>query len=293
MSDYKIVTDSTSDLPFDVLQDLDIGVVQLSYRICGKNFKDYVGNKRTQFLSEFYENLKNGEISQTSQLNPSQIVEFFEKFLKKGLDIIYIAFSSGLSGTYSSATIAYNELVEKFPERKIKIIDSKCASLGEGLLVYEAVLNKKSGMNIDELENWIENNKMNICHWVVMDDLKHLRRGGRISGSSAFFGSLLNVKPIVYLSDDGKLVMATKKRGRKTAVNFLIEQMKNIAFTPIDKVFISHSQREEESYEISNILKKEFNLKTVIISEIGTVIGSYTGVGTISIFFRGKQRSIL
>ncbi|MDR1240398.1 MAG: DegV family protein [Oscillospiraceae bacterium] len=289
MSEYVIFTDSTSDLPVDLVKNLGVDVVSLKYEINGEVYDDCFGENREKLLEDFYIRIKNGERAKTSQINPAEFVDSFSRFLDNGKDILYISFTSGLSATFNSAKIAANELYEKYPDRKIKIIDSLCASMGEGLLVYEAVMQKRSGKNLEDLTDWIEKNKLNICHWVVVDDLNHLKAGGRVSPTAAFFGSILNVKPLIHVDNEGHLVITGKHRGKRKSLDFFIEKMKK-NITSTERVFISHSRSFEDAQWFGDRIKAECGIKEVIISEIGCVIGAHTGVGVVAVFFWGSQR---
>jgi DegV family protein with EDD domain len=289
MPEYVILTDSTADLPVDLTKNLDVSVIPLKYEMDGEVNNDCFGENRENSLEVFYAKIKNGKRAKTSQVNPTEFVSFFSPFLEKGKDIFYISFTSGLSATFDSAKIAAKELLETFPERKIKIIDSLCASMGEGLLVYEAVMQRRLGKSLEDLTDWAEKNKLNMCHWVVVDDLNHLKAGGRISPTAAFFGSILNVKPLIHVDGEGRLVLFGKHRGKRKALDFLIEKMKkNIIST--ERVCISHSQSFDDARWVSDKIKSELGVKEVLISEIGCVIGAHTGIGVIAIFFWGSQR---
>ena len=211
--------------------------------------------------------------------------------LSKNLNLLYIAFSSGLSGTYTSAEIAKTDLMEKYPKQKIIVIDSLCASMGEGLLIHYAAKKKDNGASIEELAKWIENNKLSVCHWFTVDDLFHLKRGGRVSSVSALLGTMLGVKPILHVDDAGKLIPMEKVRGRKAALTALVEHMKKSAkVTPDDVVFISHGDSIDDANFIKDLVLKEFNVKEVRINYIGSVIGAHAGPGTIALFFMGQSR---
>lgn len=290
MQNYVIVTDSTTDLNPNLVKDLKLEVLPLHFNINGKMYGDY-SDGRDISLKSFYNKLRNGEISTTSQVNPEDFLTSFKFYLENGLDIIYISFSSALSSTYSSAVIAANELKSQFPDRKIAVIDSLCASLGEGLLVYLAVKRKQSGASFEELESWINDNKLKVCHWFTVDDLHHLKRGGRVSSTSAILGSMLNIKPILHVDDSGRLILVTKSRGRQKSINMLINKIEETAVN-IQKqtVFISHGDCEKEAIYMANLIKEKYKVKDIIINTIGPVIGSHAGPGTLALFFIGNKR---
>lgn len=283
MNEYKILADSTCDLPLEILKKFKIETIPFSYQFGDEppNF-DYIDENRDERLRTFYGRIKNGELASTSQINPSSYIDFFETYLKDGKDILFISFSSGLSSSYHSAVMAANQMNIKYRDRKIKIVDSLCASLGEGLLVYESALLRESGMDIDSLSQWIENNKLKIKHPNIIGSLKHLKRGGRISSATAFFGGLLNIMPILHMNEQGKLEIIDKKRGMKNSVNFIISKMKESKIG--NRIFISHSDCKKQAMEVADIVKREFSAE-VLVNEIGSVVGSHTGCGTIAVFY--------
>lgn len=286
MNDYIIVTDSTADLPADVIKELDVKIMPLKFRM---NDEDHIDGEMPP--EEFFKALKDGAMSTTSQPTPIEFSEVFEQYVLDGKDILYIAFSSNLSGTYNSACTAAKELNEKYPDAKIRIIDSLCASCGEGLLVYLAVQKKRSGMGMDELVQWIEDEKLKICHWFTVDDLFFLKRGGRISAMTALLGTTLAIKPVMHVDNEGRLIPVRKVRGRRQAMEALVNEMKETAINPSEQtVFISHGNCTEDAEYTANLIKRELHVKNVIISQLGAVIGSHSGPGTLSIFFIGTQR---
>lgn len=290
MQDYIIITDSTVDLPRDLTTELSVEVVPLKFNMDGKEMYDYPYYENMD-IKEFYDNLRNGKLSSTSQVNPNEFVEVFSKHLEDGKDILYIAFSSGLSGTFASAKIASEELRNKYPERNIKIIDSLCASMGEGLVVYIAAKMKKEGKAIFEIENWINNNKLSVCHWFTVDDLNHLKRGGRISSMGAFLGSMLHIKPVLHVDNLGLLKLVTKVRGRQRSLEFLADKIEELGVDIKNQtIFISHGDCLEDAEKLKDIIEKRFEVKEVKINTIGTVIGSHAGPGTVALFFIGKER---
>ena len=287
MNDYIIFTDSTCDLEKEHIKDLGIKVIPLKFMFEGKTYCDGEGLS----YKEFYDLLRNKKNVTTSQISTGTFIEEFEPYLKDGKDILYIAFSSGLSGTFASATIAKNDLLEKYPERKIIVVDSLCASMGEGLLVHYAACKKKEGLSIDELANWIENNKLKICHWFTVDDLFHLKRGGRVSSVAAVFGTMLGVKPVMHVDNEGHLIPMEKVRGRKAALVALVDHMEKTAqLNSDDVVFISHGDAIDDANMVRDLVLKKFNVKDVKLNYVGSVIGSHSGPGTIALFFMGKDR---
>lgn len=286
MNDYVIFSDSTCDLDINHAKSLDINIIPLSFIFEGKQYKD--GDLP---YKEIYRLLREKKNITTSQISTGAFMDVFEPHLAAGKDILYIAFSSALSGTYASAKIAKDELSKKYPERKIKIIDSLCASMGEGLLVHYAVTKRKNGLSIDEVANWVEKNRLSICHWFTVDDLFHLKRGGRVSSAVALFGTVLGVKPVMHVDNEGRLAPVHNVRGRKVALASLVDHMKQTSsLTDDDVVFIAHADAIDDANFVKDLILKEIHIKEVIVNAMGTVIGSHAGPGTIALFFMGYRR---
>ena len=288
MPDYKIITDSCCDFTNAQYQELDVAFAPLSVLYKGVSHENFSDEKK---LKEFYNSMRAGEMATTSAVNPEGWVKIMEPILAAGQDILTLAFSSGLSTTYQSAVIAAGELQEKYPQRKINVVDTLCAAHGQGLLVWYACKKRDSGMSLDELTAWCEENKLHVCHWVTVDDLNHLKRGGRVSASTAFVGTMLNIKPIIYVNDEGKLVNTAKVRGRKAAMELLAsklgEQGKGY---DNETVFISHGDCPEDAEQLTEIVKEKYGVKNVLIGYVGGVIGSHTGPGVLVLFFMGDKR---
>lgn len=290
MREYIIMTDSSCDLPLEIVNDLEISVLPLSLVIDDKKYYNYLDERDITF-SEFYKLMRNKKTSKTSAVNPSDFVNEMEKFLKQGKDILYLGFSSGLSCTYNNANTAVDQLLKIYPDRKIYTVDTLCASLGQGLLVYLTAMEKQKGKSIEELRDFAENIKLKVCHWFTVEDLYHLKRGGRISSSTAVIGSMLGIKPILNVDDIGKLINVSKVRGRKASINELFNKVKENAIIPSQQtVFISHGDCLDDANYLADLLKKELNVKEVIINYVGPVIGTHSGPGTMSIFFLGNKR---
>ena len=286
MSAYLNVTDSTTDLPKSYYEEKGVPVISLSYILDGVTYEDMNGLSGR----EFFDKIRAGSMPTTSQINPEQAREKLEPIVKEGNDILYIGFTSGLSGSYNSVRMASEELKEEYPERKIVTIDSLCASMGEGLLLYKAVQLKEQGKSLEEVAEWVENNKMNICHDVTIDDLFHLHRGGRVSKASAVVGSIIKIKPMIHVNEEGKLIVIGKERGRKKAMLSLIDRMeeKSKGFDN-DVAMIVHGDVEEDAEFLKKQIQERFGIQNVIINGIGSVIGSHTGPGVISIFYMGDR----
>ena len=289
MSEYVITTDNNSDLPEEYLKDHGVGCMYLSYSMDGKNYTH--GN----FLPEheFYEAMRNGSMPTTAQVNPENAKALLEPYLKEGKDILHIAFSSGLSGTYNSSRIAAEELMEEYPDRKIIVVDSLSASLGQGLLVWLAQQKKELGQTLEDVVDWVEKNKLKMVHLFTVDDLNHLYRGGRVSRTTAIVGSMLNIKPVLHVDNEGKLTAIGKVRGRKKALQELVKLMdeKIGSFgADCDTIFISHGDCEQDAQYVAAKVKEKYNIKNIIINQVGATIGAHSGPGTMALFFMGDVR---
>ncbi len=287
MADYIITTDNTADLPAEYHKNHQVPYMKLSY-IIGDNV--YAGEADFD-ANAFYDQIKSGIMPSTSQVTIEGAKEFFEPFLQEGKDILHIAFSSGLSGSCNNCFVAARELEEEYPQRKIIVIDSLCASLGEGLLVHYAVKMKEEGKSLSEVADYTESIKMNICHLFTVDDLNHLYRGGRVSKISAMAGSMIGIKPVLHVDDNGKLVATGKVRGRKASLKKLVENMElQIGDKENDIIFISHGAAYEDALFVQNLIKERFGMDTFLINPVGPVIGTHAGPGVIALFFVGKVR---
>ena len=289
MSEYVITTDNNSDLPEEYLKDHGVGCMYLSYSMDGKNYTH--GN----FLPEheFYEAMRNGSMPTTAQVNPENAKALLEPYLKEGKDILHIAFSSALSGTYNSTRIAADELQEEYPDRKIIVVDSLSASLGQGLLVWLAQQKKELGQTLEDVADWAEKNKLKMVHLFTVDDLNHLYRGGRVSRTTAIVGSMLNIKPVLHVDNEGKLTAIGKVRGRKKALQELVKLMDEkigIFEAGCDTIFISHGDCEQDAQYVAAKVKEKYNIKNIIINQVGATIGAHSGPGTMALFFVGDVR---
>ena len=289
MRNYKIITDSTCDLPSTVIRELDVHVIPMEYILDEvSHFQDI--EDEGEKTASFYGSLREGKVSSTSMINTARFMDVFEPYLKAGQDILHISFSSALSGSYNASRMAAEELKELYPERKILVLDSIAASIGQGLLVYHAALKKRQGLTHEELYVWLEENKKQICHWFTVEDLMHLKRGGRISALSANIGTALNIKPILSVNMEGKLVNLGKVMGRKKSLSELIIKMKTSIETPENQVvIIGHGDSLKDAEFLSSKLKNELHVKEVIMTQIGPIIGSHTGPGMIGLTFIGDR----
>lgn len=269
---------------------LNVTVIPLSFIMNGKTYQGSLDQK-TISTEDFYSKLKSGEKVTTAQVNSEEFIDNFSPVLEDGTDILYIAFSSGLSGTCQSAFIAQKELAEKFPDRKVIVFDSLCASMGEGLLVYLACQKKDEGFSIDELHTWLKETMPKVAHWFTVDDLNHLRRGGRVSAGAALVGSMLSIKPVLHVDDEGHLSPVTKVRGRKTSLDTLVKKMQETAIEPEKQiVFISHGNCLKDAEYVKEQIQSKMGTKMFEINVIGPVIGSHAGPGTIALFFIANGR---
>lgn len=287
MNEFVIVSDSTVDLPKEYLQSKQVPIISLSYIMDGVTYEEMDGLSH----KEFFEKLRAGSLPATSQINPEQAREALEPFAKEGKDILYIGFSSGLSGSYNSVRMAAEDLKEEYPDINIIAIDSLCACMGEGLLLYKALELKEHGMSMEEIAKWVEANKLHICHNVTVDDLNHLHRGGRISKTTAVVGSMIKIKPIIHMSDEGKLVVIGKERGRKKSLVSIVDRMeKQMQGYDNDIVMITHGDCIEDAEFVKKQVEERFGIHNVMINGIGSVIGSHTGAGVVAVFFMGDKR---
>ncbi len=289
MRDYVVFTDNTADLPADYLKENHLEEVYLSYTIDGQTY-----NQANELpVREFYAKMRNGSMPTTSQVNPEEVREAFLKKVEEGYDILYIAFSSGLSGSCGSAQIAADQIMEERPEAKVVVVDSLCASLGEGLLVHKVLQKKKAGATLEEAAAYAEEIKLKICHNFTVDDLFHLYRGGRVSKATAIVGSLAGIKPVLHVDDEGHLVAIGKVRGRKKSLHALVERMqKQIKGFEgeNDIVFISHGDCEEDARYVADKVKELCGIDAFLINFIGSTIGAHSGPGTVALFFVGSPR---
>nr|MDD6335436.1 DegV family protein [bacterium] len=292
MPSYILFTDSCSDLPIGMAADMDIQVIPMAFCLNGQNATDTF--KESQEYEDFYNALRAGGTSVTSQITPEIFDEQFRPYLEQGKDIVYIAFSSALSGTCFSAYTAAKMLEEEFPGRKIAVIDSLCASMGQGLLVYCAATYRNGGMGMEELVSRINKEKMNLNHIFTVDDLLFLKRGGRLSGAAAYLGTLLSIKPVMYVDNQGRLLVRNKVRTRERALRAISDNMAYRVLEPEGQtIFIGHGGSSEDCDVVIAALKELFpGVKEIVKGYIGPVIGSHSGPGTIALFFMGKDREM-
>jgi DegV family protein with EDD domain len=290
MKKWILTTDSCSDLPNELVKSMDLRVIPLSVSIEGNSYFHYPDERELK-ISDFYEMLRAKKVAKTSLVNVGEFLAFFEPLIKSGNDILYIGFSSALSGTFQSSQIAAKELMEEYPDSKIITIDSLSASMGQGLLVWHAWNEAKKGLKMVEVASWVESNKLNHCHLFTVDDLGTLKRGGRLSETAAFLGTLLKVKPILHVSNEGKLVPLKKARGRQSSLTTIVDLMDGVITNSNQQtIFISHGDAMEDATFVGNMIKEKYQVKEVVYHEIGPIIGAHSGPGTIAVFFVGNHR---
>lgn len=290
MSNYVVTTDTSADLPEQYYREHQMTVMPLSCILDGET---YARGAKELSTAEFYAKMREGKMPTTSQVNPEQAKQIFEPLIKEGKDILHIAFSSGLSGTCGSARIAAEDLMEEYPERKIIVIDSLCASLGQGLLVHKTLEKQKEGLMLEELAAWCEEMKMHIIHSFTVDDLFHLYRGGRVSKAAAVIGTMIQLKPVLHVNNEGKLIPLSKVRSRKKSLQALVAAMETRQGSFADKndiVFISHGDCEEDAEYVKTLVEEKLGIHKFIISPVGNVIGAHSGPGTLALFFLGDNR---
>ena len=284
---YKIITDTCCDFPTEMYSELSLEVVPLSVLYKGVNYNEYTET----WLKELFDGLRNGESASTSAVNPDGWATVIEPVVAAGQDALVLTFSSGLSTTYQSAVIAAQELQEKYPDRKINVVDTLCASLGQGLFVWYACKKRDEGLSLEELTDWCLNNRLNLCHWFTVDDLMYLKRGGRVSAATALVGTMLGIKPVLHVDNEGHLINVSKVRGRKASINALAAKLGELG-TPgaNDTAFICHGDCLEDAEYLAAQVKEKYGVKNVFIYYVGAVIGSHSGPGTLALFFLGEHR---
>lgn len=290
INNFVIVTDSSCDLPQDIINKFSIHYIGL---VCNFNNSDYIEDcGKSISYKDFYDALRNGAMPSTSQINSYRFYEVFEKYAKDNIPVIYIAFSSGLSGTYNSSLIAREDILENYPNADISIIDTRSASLGVGLLVYDACVLKEKGASKEDIVSYLEDTKLKVNHIFTVDDLNHLKRGGRISPAVATIGSLLQVKPLLYMPNEGTLQNFSKVKGRKKSIKALFTKFEEkVVDVENQTIFISHGDCIEDAERLSSLIKEKYDVE-IIINYIGLAIGSHSGPNTLTVFFKGNDRSV-
>lgn len=287
MANYQIITDSCCDLPLQMQRELNIKSAALLLRFRGREQVDSVDEN----IKELYDALRDGEAAKTAAVNPDTWQQVMEPVLQQGENVLVLAFSSGLSATYQSAVIAGQELRERYPQRKIIVVDTRAASLGQGLLVWYACKKRDEGMELEQLAHWVEEQKLHLCHWFTVDDLMYLKRGGRISTATAIVGTMLGIKPVLHMDDEGHLINVGKARGRKASIQALAAKMEQLGLPGENKtVFICHGDCPEDARYLEKLVRERCGVEEVFIGYTGAVIGSHSGPGTLALFFLGENR---
>ena len=288
MGDFVFMTDSCCDLSAELADEMGLVVLPLSVIQDGRTYQNYLDH-RDLSPKDFYSNIRRGSTGSTAAANAEAFMEAMTAPLEAGKDILCVCFSSALSTTYQSAVIAQQELSGAYPDRRILVIDSLCASLGQGMLLYLAHRERQKGRTIEEVADYIRDTIPHLCHWFTVDDLNHLKRGGRVSAAAAFFGTMLQMKPILHVDDEGRLIPVSKVRGRKASIQALLAQMDDLQIDT-ETVFISHGDCLEEVEAMAEQIKARFDVKNLVINYVGPVIGNHSGPGTVALFFLGKHR---
>ena len=288
MRDYVILTDSCCDLTAQMADELGIVAIPLTLLMNDKEFRNHLDGRDIS-PKDFYAQIRSGSMPTTSAINVGTFEEAMRPILADGKDVLYLAFSSALSTTHQSACIAAEGLRAEFPDAKIHVVDTLAASMGQGLLVYLCAQQQKSGKTVDEVRDYAENIKLNICHWFTVDDLNHLKRGGRVSAATALLGTMLAIKPVLHVDDGGHLTSVSKARGRKASLMALADEMGKTV-TDAETIFISHGDCEEDVNLLADELRSRFGVKNVVINYVGPVIGAHTGAGVVALFFVGSKR---
>lgn len=290
MSEYVIITDSSADLSEEQVRDLGVTVLPLNFIIQGKPYRD-TPDHGDMGIEEFYHLIREGEPSTTNAVNVTRYEEVMLPILKAGKDILVLAFSSGLSSTCQAAVLAAKEMKGLFPGRKVEVVDTLCASMGQGLLVWYAASLKKEGKSLEEVRDWCEDNKLKVCHWFTVDDLMHLKRGGRVSATTAVVGTMLQIKPVLHVDNEGRLINVGKARGRKASLDALVDKVGETGIDPASQtMFISHSACRKDAEYVAERIKAKYGAREIVIGNIGPVIGSHTGCGCVALFYIGSKR---
>ena len=291
MREYVLMTDSCCDLPDQMAKDLQLEVLPLTMHMDGQDYPNTLDGAAIS-NEEFYRRIRAGKMATTSAVNVGQFEDAMSAILEQGKDILCISFSSALSTTYQSACIAAESVQAKYPEGRIRVIDSLSASLGQGLLMYLTAHKKlEENLTLDQLGDWVEENKLHVCHWFTVDDLNYLKKGGRVSAATALVGTMLSIKPVMHTDNEGRLTMVGKARGRKASLKALLDAIERLAIEPEKQtMFICHADCEEEAKQVATEIQRRFGTTDIRIHYIGPVIGSHTGPNTMGLFFVGTER---
>ena len=290
--DFEIVTDSSCNLKEEMIDEFGLHVLPLTFMVDGEQHQSYLKGQVTD-LQQFYTMMREGKVITTSLPNLADSEALFRGLLEAGRDVLYLGFSSGLSGTFEAISLLCSQLAAEFPDRKIFSVDTLAASGGEGLLVWHAVQKAREGLSIEELRDWVEGHKLNLAHWFTVDDLMFLWRGGRVSKTSAWAGTLLNIKPVLHVDDAGHLIPMEKVRGRKKSLNALVDHMEKSAIPPVSDqmVFITHGDCIEDAEYVAEKVRERFGVRDVVFNYVDPVIGAHSGPGTMALFYMAESRN--
>ena len=288
---FEIVTDSSSNLVEEMIDDFGLHVLPLTFMVDGQQYQSYLKGEHTD-LKQFYTMMREGKVITTSLPNLAESEALMRGLLEQGRDVLYIGFSSGLSGTFEATELLMRDLAREFPERQVLAVDTLAASGGQGLLVWHAVQRARAGASIVEVRDWLEENKLHLAHWFTVDDLMFLFRGGRVSRTSAWAGTLLNIKPVMHVDDEGHLIPLEKVRGRKKSLKALVDHMEQTATSPVadQTVFISHGDCIEDAEYVADLVRERFGVTDILINYVDPVIGAHSGPGTMALFFLASER---
>ena len=290
MHKYVIITDSTCDLSPKLVEKMQVEVIPMEFTIEDKNYCNYPDNRDLD-PADFYAKLRGGAMATTAQVTALTYTEVAKPFLDAGQDVLFLIFSSGLSGSFNSSHLAAEELRHKYPERAVRTVDSLAASMGEGLLVYHAAMRRMAGASLNDVADWVEENRNRLCHWFTVDDLHFLHRGGRVSGAAAVMGTMLGIKPVLHVDDEGHLIPMEKVRGRRQSLDTLVQHLEStIAEGENETIFLSHGDCAEDAAYVAKKLHGRFGIAHIETNYIGPVIGSHSGPGTVALFWLGSHK---
>lgn len=288
---FEIVTDSSCNLVEDMIDEFGLHILPLTFMVDGEQYQSYLKGERTD-LKQFYTMMREGKVITTSLPNLAESEDLLRGLLDAGRDVLYIGFSSGLSGTYQAIDLLLKDLAAQYPERTVRSVDTLAASGGQGLLVWYAAQKARAGASLEEVYTWLEENKLHLAHWFTVDDLMFLWRGGRVSKTSAWAGTILNIKPVMHVDDEGHLIPLEKVRGRKKSLIALVNHMDESAIRPIEDqmVFITHGDCIEDAEFVADLVRSRFGVRDVVINYVDPVIGAHSGPGTMALFFLADKR---
>lgn len=288
--DYAIVTDSCCNLTEATIDELGIHILPLRFLVDGEEYRSYLKGEVTD-LKQFYTMMREGKVIKTSLPNMSESEELVRGLLEKGKDVLFLGFSSALSGTYEATDLLFQQLAPNYPDRRLIAIDTLAASGGQGLLVYHAARLAREGKSLEEVARWVVENRLHLAHWFTVDDLMFLFRGGRVSRTSAWAGTVLNIKPVMHVDDEGRLIPLEKVRGRKKSLNALVKHMEQSVVRPIrEPVFITHGDCLEDAEYVAGLIREKLGVQDVRINYVDPVIGAHSGPGTMALFFLADKR---